>query len=207
MRMRIQRSMHRLRDPEAVGTWVRRRGAWAAAAAVALSVAGCGTYTADAEIPGWLPHEPGARRVVAENEGVKLVVAREGDDRMSVALGGSVGLTESIDSWRRRLAGDAVVVLGPGSFPGGRPLDRLGRRPLLGLVADGVDRVELRYRSGGSVSQDELDGGFVLIVEADEPLREIAGFDKAGHVVGRVDVTELDLGVCADVRGCPPGDR
>ena len=160
---------------------------------------------ADEEIPGWLPDRPGDTRVIAERAGVKLVAFRESADRMSIALGDSVGLTESIEHWRQRLAGSPLSVLGPASFPGGKPLDEHGRLPLLGLVAQSVSRVELRYRSGKATSQDGLSGGFVLLVKADEPLQELVGYDSAGRQIARLNMTQLDLAICRDPRGCPPG--
>jgi hypothetical protein len=146
--------------------------------------------------------------VLAEQAGVKLVVAREEGDQVSVALGDSVGLTESIDHWQKRLAGGPVAILGPAEFPNGQgPLDEHDRRPLLGLVAESVSKIEVRYTSGRPTKQSGLDGGFVALVDATRPLQEIVGLDATGRVVGRADVSRLDLSVCADVRGCPPGQR
>jgi hypothetical protein len=162
--------------------------------------------SADDRLPNWLPDSTGAIRVLAESDGVKLVVARERGDRVTFLLGGSVGLTESIEHWQRRLAGSGVVVLGPASFPHDRgPLDEHARRPLLGLAARSVTRVELRYASGAPTSQSGVNGGFVLLADATRELREIVGFDASDRQVARADLSKLDLRVCTDVRGCPPG--
>lgn len=159
------------------------------------------------QLPGWLPDKPGDTRVIAQTAGVKLVAVRESGDRLSLALGNSVGLTESVDHWRQRLAGTSVALVGPAAFPDGRSLDGHGRRPLLGLVAPAVRRVELRYATGEATSsQDELTGGFVLLVKADEPLRELVAFDSTGRAIGRLDVSDLDLRVCFEVNGCQDDD-
>lgn len=158
------------------------------------------------DAPDWVRQAPGAKRVIAENGGVKLFAVREGDGKLSVALGDSVGLTSTLDGWRERFANQAIVVLGPAAFPDG-PLDALGRRPLLGLVARSVTRVELRYESGEPTSEDGLHGGFVLLANAAERPRALVGFDAAGREVDRLDVSDLELQICTDVRGCPPGRR
>jgi hypothetical protein len=156
------------------------------------------------DAPDWVRHAPGSKRVVAETAGVKLIVVRDGHDKLSVALGDSVGLTSTVEEWQQLFSDQPIIVLGPASFPGG-PLDEQGRRPLLGLVAKPVTRIELRYASGERTSEDGLDGGFVLLADAAERPRSLVAFDAAGREVDRLDVSSLDLRICMDVRGCPPG--
>lgn len=160
---------------------------------------------ADDGLPEFLPKTAGDSRVLAENAGVKLVVAREGDRTLTFLLGTSFASTEPVEEWTKRLAGESVLILGMASFPGGRPLDEAGRRPLLGIVGRTVERVELSYGSGAPTVQDDLDGGFVLLADAHRTPRELVAFDARGGVVGRLDARGYDLRVCTDVRGCPPG--
>ena len=65
-------------------------------------------------------------------------------------------------------------------------------------------RVRLTYAGGGSVAAP-VDGGFVLLVDARRPLRSLVAYDAAGWVLERQDMTRMDLRVCREVRGCPPG--
>jgi hypothetical protein len=76
----------------------------------------------------------------------------------------------------------------------------------MGLTADPVTRVEVRYADGEPASQDGLDGGFVVWIDARRQLDAVVAFDAAGRELERVDVSYIDLGaVCFDARGCPPG--
>lgn len=68
-----------------------------------------------------------------------------------------------------------------------------------------MQRVELRYTAGPPSVQDGLDGGFVVLADARRQPRVLIAFDRAGREVDRVDVSDLELRLCTDVRGCPPG--
>lgn len=157
----------------------------------------------DADAPAWVTATEGERRVVAENGPAKLYAIKTGDT-VEFALGGAVGLQDSVDGWRRQLAGQPIVSLGPGSIDG-RPLDEQGRRPLFGLVADDVKRIELRYDGGQPSVQSGLDGGYVLLADAHRLPRYLVGFDAADREIARLDVRDLQLRVCTDPAGCPPG--
>jgi hypothetical protein len=83
-------------------------------------------------------------------------------------------------------------------------IDDQGRAPLFGLATRDVDRVELRYADGPPLVTRAGDGGFVLLVDAWRPMREIVGYDAAGQVLGRADVSKYDLRyLCDKEPGCP----
>jgi hypothetical protein len=155
------------------------------------------------DAPAWIRDSGGDKRLVAANGSVKLYAVRNGD-KISFALGGSVGLTDSVDGWRHQLEGHRIVLLGPGAFAGG-PLDEHDRRPLFGLTARSVTRVELRYDSGPPTTATGLTGGFALLADARRAPRELVAYDRAGEEVERLDVSRLQLRICHDMRGCPPG--
>lgn len=162
------------------------------------------------DAPDWVRNAGGAKRLVAENGGARLYVFQESNGNLSVALGNSIGISDSVAGWRRQLAEHKVVVLGPGDFPGptetqGRPLDAQDRRPLFGLTAKAVVRVELRYDRGAPTTQAGLDGGFVLLADARRRPRAIVAYDAAGREIERIDAGPYDLRVCREMRGCPPG--
>jgi hypothetical protein len=158
----------------------------------------------DDDAPDWVRATRGDQRLVAQSGAAKLYAVRGEDETISFALGGSVGLSDSVDGWRGQLAEHKVVMLGPGAFPGG-PLDDQDRRPLFGLTSRSVDRIELRYASGNPSVQDHLAGGFVLLADAHRRPRSLVAFNDAGNEIDRVDVSELELRICSDTRGCPPG--
>jgi hypothetical protein len=68
-----------------------------------------------------------------------------------------------------------------------------------------VTRVELSYASGPPASDDDVDGGFGVLADATRPLRALTAYDRDGHQIERRDLHGMDLRVCFDVRGCPPG--
>lgn len=159
--------------------------------------------TAGDDAPNWIDQAPGEKRLLAENGGARLYAARHGD-QLDVALGKSVGISDSISGWRRQFATHKLVFLGPGSF-GNRLIDDHFRRPLTGLVARSVTRVELRYTRGAPSAQRDLHGGFVILADARRKPRTFVAFDASGKEVDRLDVSDLELRFCTDVRGCPPG--
>lgn len=155
------------------------------------------------DAPAWVRDSSGDKRLVAENGDAKLYAIRNGR-QISFALGGSVGISDTIGGWQRQLAHHKVVVLGPGAFADG-PLNQLGQRPLFGVTSRSVSQVELRYANGDPSIQGNLHGGFVLLVDAARQPRTLIAYDRAGDEAERVDVSGLQLRVCGDPRGCPPG--
>jgi hypothetical protein len=152
------------------------------------------------DVPSWLRDaanvEPGSQRIVAEEQGVRLYAHREAGHAASICfdLDTSVGLCDSPAGWGELFADHAVVVIGPG---GGRPdlsgtRDAQGRRPLFGVTSGSVEYVELRYENGPALRADRLDGGFVLLADADRHPQVVLGFDRSGNELERVDVTYID---------------
>jgi len=113
-------------------------------------------------------------------------------------------MSDSVEGWREQFEDHALVVLGPGGVKG-QPFDARGRRPLFGVTARSVARVELRYATGDALVAGGLDGGFVLLADPGRPLREIVAFDDGGQELEHVDLSGMELRVCRDERGCPPG--
>jgi len=152
---------------------------------------------ASADAPAWIGTT--GTRVIAEADDVKLYVRREGDT-LHFALDDSVGFSGDVKSWHEQFEARALHVLGPSGDL--RPDDT---RALFGVTARSVVRVRLTYAHGPSTVASTTGGGFVLLVDARRPLRDLVGFDAAGAIVERKDLRDLDLRVCHEVRGCPPG--
>ena len=170
------------------------------------------------ELAGWLdggrPAAPGehvpigmldaSTRVLAESEGAKLYMSREGD-YINVMVGDGFGEGADVKSWSERFAQHAVIIMGPASVDG-QPWDARGRFPLMGLTSREVTRVEVVFGSGAPDHGRSDTGGFVVWVDARRPLREVVGYDASGRVVERASARHIDLSrVCRDARGCPPG--
>jgi hypothetical protein len=158
----------------------------------------------DDDAPAWVRAGAGPPRLIADEEGVELYAVRTADGKLGFALDGSVGIEDSAAGWRSQFDQHAVVVLGPGGVDG-QPFDDRGRRPLFGVTARSVTRVELRYASGPPLAAEHVDGGFVLLADPRRPVRELVAFDAAGQVLDRADLRSVELRVCRDERGCPPG--
>lgn len=159
-------------------------------------------------VPTWFSAD-GEARLIAKTEGVGLYVRRVDSDKgpwLEFGLGEGVGLAMggSLESWHQRLDRHAVVVLGSALFGPRDVLDARGRTPLLGVTARNVKRVELRYAEGPPLTGSAGDGGFVLLVDAWRPLRELIAYDRAGRVLERTDVSNLDLRyLCEKEPVCP----
>jgi hypothetical protein len=63
----------------------------------------------------------------------------------------------------------------------------------------------VHYVDGGPpLEETGVDGGFVLLLDAWRPLREIVAYDASGRELDRVDATHLDLRIyCEKEPGCP----
>jgi hypothetical protein len=162
------------------------------------------------DVPEWLNAEEG--RVIAESEGVQLVVQRVENERQGTMLsfplgpdahGDEMAIDGSIDGWRERFAQDPLAVLGTMAFDEGHYLDDAGRVPLAGVTASAVERVELRYASGPPLVADGLDGGFVLLADAWRGPHEVVAYAPDHTQLGRVDVSHIDLRyLCARDAAC-----
>jgi hypothetical protein len=161
------------------------------------------------DAPGWLSQTGSdGVRLIAEAEGVGLYVEKVDLGRgpmLGFSLGRGRGITDSLEGWRERMDRHTVFVLGDSIFGGERGvLDDRGRIPLFGVTTRDVKRVELRYVEGPPLVSENGDGGFVLLVDAWRPMREIVAYDAAGHEVGRADVSKYDLRYqCEKEPGCP----
>jgi hypothetical protein len=150
------------------------------------------------DAPDWLRAE-GGTRVLAETDGAKLFVRREGDV-VEIGLDSSFGQSGTVADWAKQLGDRKLIVLGPSA-----PRVNDTRRPLFGLTARGITRVELTYAHGPSTTGPSVTGGFALIVDLTRALDELIGYDANGAVIERKPMEEYDLRICRDVRGCPPG--
>lgn len=147
-------------------------------------------------------------RLIARADGVALYVRRAESDSGTVlefGVGHGIVMGDTLESWRRRLDGHAVVILGS-TFVGPRDaLDPQGRAPLAGITVREVDRVRLQYREGPPLVSETGDGGFVLLIDAWRPLQEIVAYDRTGRVVERLDISDYDLRyLCIKDPACPP---
>lgn len=160
--------------------------------------------------PAWLSERASSKtRVIAEAGGVGLFVTTYDTDRgtmFAFSLGAGFTVDAGLEYWRRRLDQHTVVVLGYSILRGPRRIvDDQGRLPLFGVTTRDVDRVELRYVKGPPLVSANGDGGFVLLVDAWRPMREIVAYDATGRMLGRADVSRYDLRhECEKQPGCPP---
>jgi hypothetical protein len=164
-------------------------------------------------LPPWFRESGGADvRLIAETEGVGLYVQRVDSYQgpmLRFSLGEGLGMAGTIADWRRRLDQHTVFILGDSLFANGQGvLDDRGRVPLFGLATRDVVRVELDYADGPPLVTRAGDGGFVLLVDAWRPMREVVGYDATGQVIGRADVSKRDLRyLCEKEPGCPTGGQ
>lgn len=160
------------------------------------------------DVPAWF-RQDGQARLIAKTGGVGLYARRvDSDDgpQLEFGLGEGVGMAMSgpLEGWLERLGEDSIGVLGTALFGPRDVLDGQGRVPLLGLAARNVERVEVRYLSGPPLIGPAGEGGFVLLVDAWRPLRELVAYDARGREVGQADVGDLDLRyLCEKEPTCP----
>ena len=158
------------------------------------------------DAPDWVRESGG--RLIVEKAGVGLYVTRVETEQgmvLNFALDQAVGVGNTVDGWRETFEDRAAVLLGPTPFGHDDWLDERGRIPVLGVTARSVDRLVVHYVDGGPpLEETGVDGGFVLLVDAWRPLREIVAYDASGRELDRVDATHLDLRIyCEKEPGCP----
>jgi len=163
----------------------------------------------DDDAPPWFNQRSGDARMIAEADGVGLFVRRSGRDAdrvLQFGIGSGIIVGDSLDGWRKRLGESLVVVLpGPAAFGPRDLLDDQGRFPLLGVTTRDVARLEVRYAEGPSLSRENGEGGFVLLVDAWRLPRELISYDRAGQVLERTDLSNHDMRyLCEREPGCPP---
>jgi hypothetical protein len=158
------------------------------------------------DAPRWVREQGG--RLIAENGGVGLYVSRSmspihGPD-LAFALGEGLMTGNSLDGWRKQFDEHAIVVLGPTPLGRADLMDAHGRFPLLGVTARSVERVVLHYDSGPPLVADDVDGGFVLFVDAWRVPRDITAYDVQGRELERTGVNGIDMRyLCEREPGCP----
>jgi hypothetical protein len=158
------------------------------------------------DAPDWVRESGG--RLIAEKAGVGLYVTRVETNQgmvLNFALDEAVSVGNTIEGWRETFSNKAAIVLGPTMLGPQDSLDEQGRIPLLGVTARSVERLVLHYVDDGPpLVETGVDGGFVLLVDAWRPLRELVAYDAAGRELERVDVRYLDLRYyCEKDTGCP----
>jgi hypothetical protein len=143
----------------------------------------------------------GGTRRIATTEGISLYVNRlDSDDgtMLAFSLNGAIGMADTLDGWRERLRQHEIFLLGDTIFGPQDPLDERGRVPVFGVTTRDVKRVELRYAGGPPLVGETGDGGFVLLVDAWRPLRELIAYGAADRVLERLDVSDYDLSYICD---------
>jgi hypothetical protein len=142
----------------------------------------------DDDAPPWVRERGG--RLIAKTESVGLYVSRvdtqERGTQLTFSLDDGTEVSDTIEGWRGRFRDHALIVLGPGPDTG-------GRLPLLGVTARSVERVELQYATARKKTiADDLSGGFVLLADADSPVRELVAYDAEGRELERTDMSYLN---------------
>jgi hypothetical protein len=152
------------------------------------------------DVPSWVATENGQKRVLAAADGQKLFAIRQGD-KVTFALA-DFGTTATIEGWRTSIDGQKIVQIGPGQF---LPNGRHDLRPLFGLVAASVKRIQFNYADGGPpVSQAGLDGAFAVTIEAGRRPGSLTGYDETDHLIARVAYSsDPRMPGYADFRYCP----
>ena len=158
------------------------------------------------DAPDWVRESGG--RLIVEKAGVSLYVTRVKTEQgmvLNFALDRAIATGNTVDGWRETFENRAAVLLGPTPFANNDWLDERGRIPVLGVTARSVDRLVVHYVDGAApLEETGVDGGFVLLVDAWRPLREIVAYDASGRELDRVDATHLDLRIyCEKEPGCP----
>jgi hypothetical protein len=142
---------------------------------------------------GWRPGDEDLGRVehLTPLAGGVAVAQRGGGRLAEFTLGDAFAVFDTVDGWRARFDDHAVVVLGASLVARGDGVDDRGRFPLLGDTARSVAKVELRYADGPALVADDVNGGFVLMVDAQRAREVLVVYDAAGQELERTDVSEF----------------
>jgi hypothetical protein len=124
--------------------------------------------------------------VIAQAGSVRLIAYREPTTGMA-CLGYSLAFVECRPDteWSQVLARSPVVVSGPLPQP-----DAAGRLPLLGITADNIATIEIRYADGGSERVDNIQHGFVLFAEPKRTPATLIARDQTGVDVATIDISD-----------------
>jgi hypothetical protein len=169
------------------------------------------------DLPDWLAseqalHGAGDARVLAQADGDELVALRQGE-RITLGVAG-FSQTASVDDLRKELSGQQIRLLAPGRFVAN---GRHDLRPIFGLVAASVTRIQFNYADGTPpASEEHLNGAFGFTIQANRRPSSLTGYDHSGHLIARksfiADPREAtsandligDFRYCPDAAGCPP---
>jgi hypothetical protein len=155
------------------------------------------------DLPAWVVAQEGEKRILAEAGGEQLVAIRSGE-KLTLALAG-FGETGTISGLSRSVAGDGIVIVGPGRFLS----DDHNRRSLFGLTSSAIESVQFTYADGSPpVVASGLDGAFGIVIETDRRPASISGYDASGRRITQLifasDPRDLSPGhVLGDFRYCP----
>lgn len=124
--------------------------------------------------------------VIAQAGSVRLIAYREPTTGMA-CLGYGLAYEECRPDaeWVQVLARSPVLVSGPLPQP-----DAAGRLPLLGITADDITTIELRYADGGTERADKVQHGFVLFAEPQRTPTTLVARDQAGVNVATIDISD-----------------
>lgn len=124
--------------------------------------------------------------VIAESQGVRLVAYRDPATGMACFAYGASGSDCRPDrEWGEILRRSPVFLTGP--LP---DADAAGRLPLLGISADQVATIELRYADGGTEAVHNVSHGFVIFADAARRPATLTARDRPGTTVARIDIRD-----------------
>lgn len=124
--------------------------------------------------------------VIAQAGLVRLIAYREPVTGMA-CLGYGLAFEECRpdSEWSQVLARSPVLVRGPLPQP-----DAAGRLPLLGVTADNITTIEIRYADGGTERVDNVQHGFVLFAEPKRTPATLIARDQTGTNVATIDISD-----------------
>lgn len=124
--------------------------------------------------------------VIAQAGSVRLIAYREPTTRMAcIGYGLAYEECRPDGEWSQVLARSPVLVRGPLLEP-----DAAGRLPLLGITADDITTIELRYADGGIARVDNVQHGFVLFAEPTRTPTTLIARDLTGANVATIDISD-----------------
>lgn len=144
-----------------------------------------------AETPGTLNWffgaAPGSQRVLARSGNTRLAAFRQDATGLAcISYGLAVEECRSDAEWIAELKASPVLLRGP--IP--EPFE--GKLPLIGIVADTVTRVELRYADGTDETLDAIRTGFVLHADPNRNPTSLTARDATGAEVATADLRNLE---------------
>jgi hypothetical protein len=126
--------------------------------------------------------------VIAESGTSRLIAFRDPSTGLAcIGYGLNAEECRTDGDWSANLAASPLILRGPLDTP-----DSRGRRALIGLTADAITAVELRYVDGGTVRVAGIHHGFVVSVEPARGPSTITARDARGHEVVTIDIGDRD---------------